>query len=183
MKPETKLTISKFVMIAGLVAIAAGSVMVFNYLFPPAYAQNITQLNNTMNSLETLLDEKQHLNISYLVIFLVLDCAFMATMFKFRNDQYGTVFAIAAVVLTTITALILMLPNDIVYEATNTHLTVEEISWPNGSKTYNTAFVQNTNIDPLFPYNSQIRLILSAFFSVLAIFNALFGILILMKKV
>lgn len=149
---------------------------------PLASAQNITILNGTINNLETLLDSKQYLNVFYLVFFLLALTGFMVAMFKFRKDQYGLVFAIASIIFAILTSLMLMVPSDIVYEASNSQITVEEISWPNGSKTYNSAIIQQQHIDPIIPYNNQLRLVMSAFFSVLAIFNALYGIMILTHK-
>lgn len=180
MKFEHKQELSKFIMILGLVLIAAGFIIIFNQLIPKAYGQNVTKLNATINELDFFLDVPNSVNVFFPIFFLVAVFLFMLASFQYRDNQFAIVFSIAAAVLCVVLTLVFMAPVNFVYTTENTKITSEEIEWLGTNETtFNTSVVKDSTNVVLIGNGDTMRFIYTAIFSVLSIFNGLFAIYVL----
>lgn len=158
----------------GVILILIGITLVI-----PAFAVNVTAINEIKNDLAPQLDYANTFPVFYLIFFLVLLAVFMAVSIIRNSDREMVFFSIGAVIISFVLTLIFLSPVSFDYTIENQKIGVQEIQYLNGSVTYNAGIEKNIELIQVIPAKSDFRMMLSLLFSGLALFNGFYSIMIM----
>lgn len=162
-----------FMILAGAL-VAIGLSLVFEYM-PQAWAINATAIDEVQTQLASEIAPEPAFHIAWLIILLIIMCAFMVTTFIMREDRETIYFSIGALIVSIVLAL--MLTSPLPFDLQETHKSLEIVA--NDTQVIQATVKHDLNQTIILPGDSEFRLILSLLFTGNSLFLGLYTLYIL----
>ena len=144
-------------------------------LIAPAFAQETTPIDTYLTNLDYLFDSDSSINVFFLIILLIALVMFTYYALQNRDDNLSLVFALGAMVICFV--LTLLFSSSVIIDLSMSVTNVNVILDPNNATFTETG--KTTYEIPIITNDRQFRMILSMFFSLFGVFNALLSMLII----
>ena len=148
-------------------------------LIMPAFAVNVTAIDEIKNDLAPQLEYANTFPVFYLIFLLIILAVFMLTSFARRTEREMIFFSIGAVIVSFTLTLIFISPVSFDYTIETQQINIEEIEYLNGSVTYNAGISKDVQLIEVIPADSAFRMILSLLFTGISLFNGMYAIMIM----
>ncbi len=149
------------------------------FLLIPAFAVNVTAIDEIKNDLAPQLEYTNTFPVFYLIFLLIILAVFMLTSFARRTEREMIFFSIGAVIVSFTLTLIFISPVSFDYTIETQQINIEEIEYLNGSVTYNAGISKDVQLIEVIPADSAFRMILSLLFTGISLFNGMYAIMIM----
>lgn len=176
MKPKQLYNFLTLFQLASIITMIFVSVIV---LTPWAFAVNATAINEIQNDLSPELVFDNSFSVFWIIFLLIILAVFMFTMIVKREWREMVFFAIGALIVSILITLLFISPVSFDYTVNQNKVTVEEISWLDGSITYNSGVTDTVDQIPIIPNDTSFRFAMQALFTGISLFNGLYAIFIL----
>lgn len=158
----------------GVILILVGIALII-----PAFAVNMTAINEINAELNPNLNYDNTFSVFWIVFLLILLAVFMAVSIIRHEDREMVFFSIGAVIVSFMITLLFISPISFDYITQDQKIIIEEVKYPDGSITYNSGFTNSTQLIQVIPPDSDFRMSLSLLFTGVALFNGFYSIMIL----
>ena len=172
-KQKLRMGVLSFLAI-GIILILVGITLII-----PAFAVNMTAINEINADLTPQLNYDNTFSVFWIVFLLILLAVFMAVSIIRHEDREMVFFSIGAVIVSFMITLLFISPISFDYITQDQKIIIEEVTYPDGSITYNSGFTNSTQLIQVVPPDSDFRMSLSLLFTGVALFNGFYSIMIL----